>query len=54
MMLENTEPQMMKNVITPTIAADLRKRAQTANDWGADYFISIHTNSSLDPAVNGF
>ena len=42
-----------ENVITP-IAADLRKRAQTANDWGADYFISIHTNSSLDPAVNGF
>ncbi len=26
--------------------SDLRSRAQTANNWGADYFISIHTNSS--------
>ena len=41
-----------ENVITP-IAADLRKRAQTANDWGADYFISIHTNANTNPAING-
>ena len=33
--------------------ADLRNRAQTANNWGADYFISIHTNSSTNPAVQG-
>lgn len=33
--------------------ADLRNRAQTANNWGADYFISIHTNSSTNPAANG-
>lgn len=33
--------------------ADLRNRAQTANDWGADYFISIHTNSSTNPAAQG-
>ena len=33
--------------------ADLRNRAQTANNWGADYFISIHTNSSPNPAANG-
>ncbi len=42
-----------ENVISP-IAADLRKRAQMANNWGADYFISIHTNSSVNPAANGF
>ena len=42
-----------ENVISP-IAADLRKRAQTANEWGADYFISIHSNSSVNPAANGF
>lgn len=34
--------------------ADLRNRAAMANNWGADYFISIHTNSSLNPAANGF
>lgn len=33
--------------------ADLRNRAQTANNWGADYFISIHTNSSVNPAAQG-
>ena len=33
--------------------ADLRNRAQTANNWEADYFISIHTNSSPNPASNG-
>lgn len=34
--------------------ADLRNRANMANNWGADYFISIHSNSSLNPAANGF
>ena len=36
-----------ENVISP-VAADLRKRAALANEWGADYFVSIHTNSSLN------
>ncbi len=34
--------------------ADLSNRANMANNWGADYFVSIHTNSSLNPAANGF
>ena len=33
--------------------ADLRNRAETANRWGADYFISIHTNSSANTAAQG-
>ncbi len=33
--------------------ADLRNRAAQANQWGADYFISIHTNSSANPAAQG-
>lgn len=33
--------------------ADLRNRANMANEWGADYFISIHTNSSTNPAAQG-
>ncbi len=34
--------------------ADLSNRANMANRWGADYFVSIHTNSSLNPSANGF
>jgi N-acetylmuramoyl-L-alanine amidase len=33
--------------------ADLRNRANTANTWGADYFISIHTNSSENELAQG-
>lgn len=33
---------------------DLRSRAAMANNWGADYFISIHTNSAPNPAAHGF
>ena len=33
--------------------ADLSNRAQMANNWGADYFISIHTNSSENTAAQG-
>ncbi len=34
--------------------ADLTNRANMADNWGADYFISIHTNSSPNPSANGF
>ncbi len=33
--------------------ADLSNRANMANNWGANYFVSIHTNSSVNPAANG-
>ena len=31
----------------------LRARVNDANAWGADYFISIHTNASENPSANG-
>ena len=31
----------------------LQSRVNAANSWGADYFISIHTNGSVNPAGNG-
>ena len=34
--------------------ADLSNRANMANNWGADYYIAIHTNSSPNPSANGF
>lgn len=30
-----------------------KDRAKIANDWGADYFISFHMNSFVDPLVTG-
>lgn len=40
--------------VLPGKSADLSNRARMANQWGADYFISIHTNSSTNPSANGF
>ena len=34
-------------------ASSLRARANGANSWGADYFISIHTNASENSNVSG-
>ena len=31
----------------------LRARVNDANAWGADYFISIHTNASSNPSAKG-
>jgi N-acetylmuramoyl-L-alanine amidase len=31
----------------------LRARASFANQFGADFFVSIHANAALDPAVEG-
>lgn len=44
---------------TPTVqigtsnASSLRLRVNDANSWGADYFISIHTNASDIPSATG-
>lgn len=34
-------------------ASSLRARVNDANSWGADYFISIHTNASTQSSANG-
>ena len=34
-------------------STSLRLRVADANDWGADYFISIHTNASSQSAATG-
>ena len=31
----------------------LRERVRIANEWGADYFISLHTNASSIPSATG-
>jgi N-acetylmuramoyl-L-alanine amidase len=40
-------------VLGTTNAESLRERVRLANEWPADYFISIHANASTNPAVNG-
>ena len=34
-------------------SSSLRLRVEDANAWGADYFISIHTNASSSPSATG-
>ena len=34
-------------------ASSLRARVVDANSWGADYFVSIHTNASVQRSANG-
>ena len=36
-----------------TNASSLRARVNEANSWGADYFISIHTNASVSSSSSG-
>jgi len=33
--------------------SSLAERVRLANDWPADYFISVHVNSNDNPAING-
>lgn len=34
-------------------ATSLKERVDMANKWPADYFISIHANSNVNPAIEG-
>ena len=34
-------------------STSLRLRVEDANTWGADYFISLHTNASSNPSATG-
>lgn len=34
-------------------SSSLRTRTELANNWGADYFLSIHVNANVNPAING-
>lgn len=38
---------------TTDVDLTLARRAELANEWGANYFVSIHCNSNLDPNIGG-
>ncbi len=40
-------------VLGTSNASSLRQRVEEANSWPANYFISIHGNANLNPAING-
>lgn len=40
-------------VLGTNTSTSLAERVRMANEWPADYFISIHANSNPDPALNG-
>lgn len=59
--LLNSDPRFTARVsrTTPTEtlgtsnSTSLQRRVQLANNWPADYFISIHCNANTNPAVHG-
>lgn len=51
---ETKRSRKYKNQVLGTSnATSLRARVDEANQWPADYFISIHTNANENPAING-
>ncbi|WMJ86057.1 N-acetylmuramoyl-L-alanine amidase family protein [Anaerocolumna sp. MB42-C2] len=59
--LLNNDPRFEARVSRPTPdtilgtnnSTSLQERVRMANEWPADYFISIHCNSNPNPDVNG-
>lgn len=53
----NFEARLSRNspteVLGTTNNSSLAERVRMANEWPADYFISIHVNSNENPAING-
>lgn len=48
--LSRPEPD---TVLGTTNSSSLTARVNQANSWGADVFLSLHTNASTNPAANG-
>ena len=53
----NFEARLSRNSPTEQLGTStntsLQTRARMANDWGADFFISLHCNSSSNPEASG-
>lgn len=42
-----------QTILGTSNATSLAARVSAANSWPADYFISIHCNANVNPAING-
>ena len=40
-------------VLGTNTASSLAERVRMANEWPANYFISLHSNANVNPAING-
>ena len=49
-MTSRTTPE---EILGTSNSTSLAERVKKANDWRANYFLSIHTNANVSPAVNG-
>lgn len=53
----NFEVRLSRNspdeVLGTNTRESLQERVEMANDWPADYFISIHANASINPSISG-
>ncbi len=53
----NFEARLSRNdpdeILGTTTSQSLQMRVNAANEWGADYFISLHTNASTIPEATG-
>ena len=53
----NFEARLSRNspdeILGTSTASSLRERVSAANEWGADYFISLHANASEIPPAPG-
>ncbi len=48
-----TSRNSIDDVLGTNSSTSLMERVRMANEWGADYFLSIHTNANTNPAING-
>lgn len=48
-----TSRQTPEEILGYDTNSSLRTRTDMANQWGADYFLSIHVNANVNPAING-
>lgn len=48
-----TSRTCISQIVGYSNSTSLEERVWRANWWGADYFLSIHTNSSTNPTANG-
>ena len=51
--LVRTSRNTPEEVLGTSNSTSLSTRVREANEWPADYFISIHVNASTNPAANG-
>lgn len=48
-----TSRQTITEIIGTSNATSLAERVRMANEWPADYFLSIHANASTNPSFDG-